>query len=118
MENNDCHEHVNHMVLEIVYYFFCVLCLQVLHSWRRENESVMFLLFEKMSSQAYLSWFLFFMTSHGFMAPIGALDYRRMKNFGYLKYGSYAMARSFCCFFGEDKERAKYSNVGYVCVRR
>lgn len=30
------------------------------------------------------------------MAPISALDYRRMRNFGYLKDGSYVMARSFC----------------------
>jgi hypothetical protein len=38
------------------------------------------------------------MTSHGFMAMIGALDYRRMRNFEYLKDGNYAMARSFCWF--------------------
>ncbi len=51
-----------------------------------------------MSSQAYFSSFLFFMMSHEFMALIGALDYGRMRNFKYLKDGSYAMARSFCWF--------------------
>jgi len=51
-----------------------------------------------MNSQAYLSWFLFFMMFHGFMAPIGALDYGKMRNFIYLKDGSYAMARFFCWF--------------------
>jgi hypothetical protein len=38
------------------------------------------------------------MMSHEFMALIGALDYGRMRNFKYLKDGSYAMARSFCWF--------------------
>jgi hypothetical protein len=32
------------------------------------------------------------------MAPIGALDYGKMRNFIYLKDGSYAMARFFCWF--------------------
>ncbi len=64
----------------------------------------MFLLFQKMSSQAYLYWFFFFMMYHGFMALIGALDYGRMKNFKYLKDGSYAMARSFCWFLEKKKE--------------
>jgi hypothetical protein len=44
------------------------------------------------------------MMYHGFMALIGALDYGRMKNFKYLKDGSYAMARSFCWFLEKKKE--------------
>jgi hypothetical protein len=52
------------------------------------------------------------------MAPIGSLDYKRMRKFGYLKDGSYAMARSFCWFLGKGKKIVKYSNVGYVCVGR
>jgi hypothetical protein len=53
-----------------------------------------------------------------FMAMIGALDYGRMKNFRYLKDGSYAMARYFCWFLEKKKKKAKYSNVGYVYVGR
>lgn len=71
-----------------------------------------------MSSQAYLYWFFFFMMYHMFMAMIGALDYGRMKNFRYLKDGSYAMARYFCWFLENKNKKAKYSNVGYVYVGR
>ncbi len=72
-----------------------------------------------MSSQAYLSWFLFFMTSRGFMALIGALDYRRMRNFGYLKDGNYAMARFFWRFLEKTKKKkAKYSNDGLCLCRK
>jgi hypothetical protein len=38
------------------------------------------------------------------MAPIGALDYMRMRNFGYLKDGSYAMAKSFCWFLEKTEK--------------
>jgi hypothetical protein len=57
-----------------------------------------------MSSQAYVSWFLFFMMSRGFMLSISELDYGKMTNFGYLKDGSYAMARS-CWFLEKTKKK-------------
>ncbi len=43
-----------------------------------------------MSLQAHLCWSLLFMKSHGSMAPIGALDYRKMKSCEYFRVFFYS----------------------------
>jgi hypothetical protein len=48
------------------------------------------------------------------MALIGALDYIRMRRCGHMKDGSFAM-RGILLVFGENKKKAKYSNVG-LCL--
>ncbi len=54
------------------------------------------------------------MMSHGFMAPIGALD----EELRIFEGWQLCNGKVFLLVFGEDTERAKYSNVGYVCVGR
>jgi hypothetical protein len=68
------------------------------------------------SLQAYLFWFLLFMKTRGSMAPIGALDYRRMRSCGNMKDGSFAI-KGLLLVFGENKKKTKYSNVG-LCLQR
>ncbi len=67
-----------------------------------------------MSLQAWLCWFLFFMKTHGSMALIGALDYKRMRSCGHMKVGSFAI-KGILLVFGGEKKKTKYSYVGYVC---
>lgn len=69
----------------------CVLCFASYAFMRKENVGALFLLIQIMSLQAHLCWFLLFVKSHGSMAPIGALDYRKMKSCEYLKDESFAI---------------------------
>jgi hypothetical protein len=48
------------------------------------------------------------------MAPIGALDCRRMRSCGDMKEDSFAI-RGLLLVFGESRKKAKYSNVG-LCL--
>jgi hypothetical protein len=81
-----------------------------LHSWRWEKWrrfvslvlkwgcSISLVLEDKFGSLSLL-FFWFFMTSCGYMAPIGALDYGRMRNCSYLKDGSFATRGLFAGFW-------------------
>jgi hypothetical protein len=48
------------------------------------------------------------------MAPIGALDYRRMRSCGHMKVGGFAI-KGLLLVFGENKKKVKYFYVG-LCL--
>jgi len=55
------------------------------------------------------------MKTRGSMAPIGALDYIRMKSCGHMKDGSFAI-KGLLLVFGENKKKKlNIPMLGYVC---
>ncbi len=69
------HEHVDHALFEIELFVCFVLCLQVLHSWRKKNVGALFLLIWRMS--LLTMWFLVFVL-HDFLWDQGANWWTRL----------------------------------------
>jgi hypothetical protein len=72
---------------------FCLSCFRM--------EAFYFSCFRKRIHKLIYVVFLFFMTSCGYMAPIVALDYERMRNCNYLKDGNFATRRFLVGFWSK-----------------
>jgi hypothetical protein len=71
------HEYADHALLKIELFVCFVLCLQVLHSWRKKNVGALFLLIWRMS--LLVVWFLVFVL-HDFLWDQGANWWTTLRN--------------------------------------